>query len=100
MKKKLIAVITAAALVLGIGTVAMANSDSEVFENVNFKEMIPFMQEMHPDFDEAELEEMYESCHGQGGMMSGRSGGFMHGMMKGNSEGFKNMMNGQNGNKF
>ncbi|WNF36495.1 hypothetical protein RJD24_19045 [Bacillaceae bacterium IKA-2] len=95
MKKKLIAVITATALVLGIGSVAMANSDRDVFENVNFKEMLPFMQEMHPDIDQEQLEEMYELHHGEDGIMNGRMGGMMQGMTKGNFEGMKNMMNSQ-----
>jgi hypothetical protein len=102
MKKKLIALVTTTALVLGIGTAALANSDSDVFEKFNFKEMLPFMQEMHPDLDEEQLEEMYERCHGEGGMMNGRMGGMMQGMMKGNNfEGMKNqmrnMMNNQSG---
>lgn len=80
MKKKLIAVITATALVLGIGTVALANSNSDGFENFNFKEILPFMQEMHPDIDEAQLEEMYESHHGE--------------------DGIKNMMNSQRGTEL
>ncbi|UTW68625.1 hypothetical protein KHA80_13930 [Anaerobacillus sp. HL2] len=56
MKKKLIAVITATALVLGIGSVALANSDSEKFLiTLVFKGMLPFMQQMHPDMDEEQL---------------------------------------------
>ncbi|OIJ18901.1 hypothetical protein BKP45_15350 [Anaerobacillus alkalidiazotrophicus] len=90
MKKKLIAMVTATAVVLGIGTVTMANSESEVFEKINFQEKLPFMQKMHPDMDEEQLEEMYNRCHGEDGMMKD---GMMNGMMNGNSEGMKNMMN-------
>lgn len=100
MKKKLIAVITATALVLGIGSVAMANSDGDGFENFNFKDMLPFMQEMHPNIDEEQLEEMYELHHGEDGIMNGRTGGYMHGMMNGNFEGTRNIMNSQRGTGF
>jgi hypothetical protein len=93
MKKKLIAVITATSLVLGIGSVALANSDNEVFENFNFKEMLPFMQEMHPDLEEEQLEEMYNRCHGEGGMMQGM-------MKSGNFEGMKKMMKNKGGTEL
>lgn len=84
MKKKLITAIATTALVLGIGTVALANSDSEVFENFSFKDKLPFMQQMHPDLDETQLEEMYKACHGENGMMRGNGTGMMNGMMNGN----------------
>lgn len=96
MKKKLMAVITTASLVLGIGTIAMANSENEVFENFNFHEMLPFMQKMHPDMNEEQLEEMYNRCHGEDGMMNGQ----MDGMMNGNHQGMKNMMNKNIGTKL
>lgn len=97
MKKKIIAAITATTLVLGIGTVALANSDSEVFDNFSFKNMLPFMQQMHPDMDEEQLEEMYNSCHGEGGVMNGNNGGMMQ---QENFEEMQNMMNSQGGTKF
>ncbi|QOY36864.1 hypothetical protein AWH56_004210 [Anaerobacillus isosaccharinicus] len=101
MKKKVIAVLTATSLVLGIGSVALANSDNDVFENFNFKDMLPFMQEMHPDLEEEQLEEMYNRCHGEGGMMQGKMGGMMQGMMKsGNFEGMKKMMKSNSGTEL
>ncbi len=93
MKKKLIAVVTATTLVLGIGTVAMANSDGETFTNFNFHDMLPFMQKMHPSMNDEQLEEMYNRCHEDGGMMNG-----MDNMM--NLDGMKNMMNNKMGTKF
>ena len=35
--------------------------------------MKPFMEKMHPELSESELEEMYKKCHGDGenGMMHG-----------------------------
>lgn len=81
MKKRLIAVITATSLVLGIGTIAMANTENEVFGKFNFHEMLPFMQKMHPDMNEEQLEEMFNRCHGEGGMMNGSNQGMKY-MMK------------------
>jgi hypothetical protein len=92
MKKKIITAITATALVLGLGTAAIASTD--VVENFNFQDMLPFMQKMHPDMDKEQLEEMFNRCHGEGGMMNGERGNkMMEGMMNGNYEGMKNMMN-------
>lgn len=98
MKKKLIIVITAMVLGLGIGTVAMANSDSEVFENFNFQDMLPFMQDMHPNFDEEQLEEMYESCHGENGISGGRQGGVIQGNQF--PDEMRQMMSTQGGSRF
>ncbi|MDG5788975.1 hypothetical protein QA612_16075 [Evansella sp. AB-P1] len=86
MKKKLIA-FSVAVLVLSVGTVGFAASNSEEGKTFNFSDMLPFMEKMHPEADEEQLEEMYNNCHGDGGMMSSNSNG---GMMN------SNMMN-QNG---
>ncbi|MCD8511078.1 MAG: CUE domain-containing protein [Bacillus sp. (in: Bacteria)] len=71
--KKFIFGIAALGLVFGIGTTVVANSTEDGFPS--FKEMLPFMQQMHPDWSDEELEAMYRSCHGDGennrrGMMS------------------------------
>lgn len=60
-----------------VGTVAFANelptkeSMQELFKDgiPSFKEMVPFMKEMHPNMTDKQLEDMYQSCHGEGGMM-------------------------------
>ncbi len=80
MKKKLIVAFTTTALVLGLGTAALANSDSEVLENFSFKDMLPFMQQMHPNLDEDQLEQMYISCHGENGQR-GNGPGMMRGFV-------------------
>lgn len=75
MKTKLITVVGAVVLILGIGTAAYA---AEVGPGT-FKDMLPFMKEMHPNYNESELEQMYQNCHqGEGytnsrGMMNNRS---------------------------
>lgn len=88
MKKKLIAAITATTLVLGVGTIAMANSENDVLGNFNFHEMLPFMQKMHPDMNEEQLEEMFNRCSSSGGMMNGN----MDEMMNKSNQEMKNMM--------
>jgi hypothetical protein len=60
MKPKALAVLAALLLFVGIGTAAYA---AEVGPAV-FREMLPFMQEMHPDLNDSELEQMYTDCHG------------------------------------
>ena len=67
MKKKLvIGLLTGAILLGGAGTYAYAQTNG-------FQEMKPFMEKMHPELSESELEEMYKKCHGDGenGMMHG-----------------------------
>jgi hypothetical protein len=75
MKKKLvIGLLTGAILLGGAGTLAYAQTDG-------FQEMKPFMEKMHPELSSTELEQMYNACHGD------------EGMMKGNTENTQNMMN-------
>ncbi|WP_017756408.1 CUE domain-containing protein [Calidifontibacillus oryziterrae] len=78
VKRKMIVGMLTAGLVFGaIGSVALANENptkeniKQMFENgiPSFSEMLPFMKEMHPNWSEEELEEMYQACHGEGGMM-------------------------------
>ncbi|WP_078593135.1 hypothetical protein [Evansella clarkii] len=59
--KKLLAGLLSLTLVAGIGTTVAAHSDN--FSS--FQEMLPFMQNMHPDMSEEELETMYNNCHGK-----------------------------------
>ncbi|MCQ6274556.1 hypothetical protein JMM81_06165 [Bacillus sp. V3B] len=74
MKKKLaIGVLTGAILLGGTGTFAFAqaNEDANGEGLLNFGQMKPYMEEMHPDLSIQELKQMYDSCHGEGGMMEG-----------------------------
>ena len=54
-------------LALGIGTAAWATGTDNGKEPFNFGQMLPFMQEMHPDLTKDELREMYNNCHGTNG---------------------------------
>ena len=67
MMKKLVIGILSTAVILGAGTFTYAQGNGEGL--VNFGQMKPFMEEMHPDFSTKELKEMYDSCHENGGMM-------------------------------
>ncbi|PJN55494.1 hypothetical protein PAEVO_22150 [Paenibacillus sp. GM2FR] len=72
MNSKFIAIVGAAVLTLGIGTAVYA---SEVATST-FKDMIPFMKEMHPNLSDSDLEQMYNNCHGNSipqGMMQHNS---------------------------
>lgn len=69
MKKKLIAVILSGAFVFGAGTFAFA-ATNDGDGNWSFDEMLPFMQEVHPEWSKDELKEMYDSCHGEGSIMN------------------------------
>lgn len=78
MKKFLLSILTAS-LIIGIATAAMAQQDKEV-DSLNFEEMKPFMEKMHPNFSDDELKNMFESCHGENGMMSNMNIDKMHEM--------------------
>ncbi|WP_280771460.1 CUE domain-containing protein [Salipaludibacillus daqingensis] len=57
--KKLLAGILSLGLVFGIGSSVWASN-----YNGDFQEMLPFMQQMHPDSSEDDLKAMYNTCHG------------------------------------
>lgn len=82
MKKKLaIGILTGAIFLGGAGTFAFAAANEDTNGNglFNFGQMKPYMEEMHPDFSTDELKGMYDSCHGEGGMMEdGSTEGMMN----------------------
>ena len=59
MKNKIIAIVGATVLTLGIGTAAYA---TEVGPST-FRDMLPFMKEMHRNLNHSDLEQMYNNCH-------------------------------------
>ena len=59
MKMKVFAVLMTAVITIGIGTVAYASN----YLPASFKDMLPFMKEMHPQMNDTELEQMYNNCH-------------------------------------
>lgn len=56
-----------AILVIGLGTSAFAAVENPGEGTMNFGQMLPFMQKMHPDKTTQELKDMYELHHGTGG---------------------------------
>ncbi|MGZ9585177.1 hypothetical protein [Paenibacillus marinisediminis] len=75
MKTKIIAIVGAAVLTLGIGTAAYAAGVGPS----TFNDMLPFMKEMHPNLNDSELEQMYNNCHQRAGNAD------TQGMMRNNS---------------
>ncbi|MFD2760401.1 hypothetical protein [Lentibacillus juripiscarius] len=76
MKKKLLIIALTSFLVLGIGNIVMAKStpDNGGQPGLSFEEMVPFMQNMHPNINEQQMEKMYQDCHGSN---DNRTGGSM-----------------------
>lgn len=66
MKKYLVGVL-GAAFILGAGTLAFAEENGK--GTLNFGQMKPMIEEMHPDLSVKEQKEMFEACHGKDGMM-------------------------------
>ncbi|HLO13100.1 MAG TPA: hypothetical protein VK190_12905 [Pseudoneobacillus sp.] len=60
--KKMVSSIFALALILGLGTGVLANSEQIACKMKDFKEMLPFMQEKHPELSEKELKDMHKDC--------------------------------------
>ena len=81
MKKKLaIGILTGAIILGGAGTYAFAVASDDANGNglLNFGQMKPFMEKMHPDLSTEELKDMYNACHGEGGMMNSNKEGMMN----------------------
>jgi len=79
--KKVWIVTVVFALMLTLGTAVYAAKD----DDTGFKQMLPQMQQMHPDVSEQELKEFYNDCKVKGndmsGMMNGSADGSMQDMM-------------------
>lgn len=65
--KKLIVGIVTIALVLTLGSAVYAESNDGGQGTFNFGQMLPFMKQVHPDFSEQQLKDMYNNCHGTNG---------------------------------
>lgn len=72
MKKWAVGIFSSA-LILGAGTAVFAAGTNNSEEGNSFEKMLPFMQEMHPDSSKDGLQEMYNACHNNGGMMDGNN---------------------------
>jgi len=78
MKKTLIGGIILLVLTLGAGAVVYAAEEDGI---LNFGQMLPHMQQKHPDMTTEQLNEMYKSCHGTGGAEKSSNFQSMQGMM-------------------
>ncbi len=68
--KKLVIGILSTALIFGAGTFTYAQANGEGL--LNFGQMKPYMEKMHPDLSTKELKEMFDDCHGSKGMMKNK----------------------------
>lgn len=73
MKKILLGIISTM-FIMGAGTAVFAANEGTEEGIFNFEKMKPLMQEMHPDFSDQELEDMYNTCHGAGGGQGAEAG--------------------------
>mgnify|MGYP003367650552 CR=1 FL=1 len=64
--KKVIIGIVAGAVVLGGATFVAADSNGDRF--INFEDMKPFMEKMHPNLSSEQQEQMFNACHGEKGL--------------------------------
>jgi hypothetical protein len=72
MMKKWVICLLSSAFILGAGTAVFATGTSLSEDDFSFENMLPFMEKMHPNSTKEELEEMYDTCHKDGGMMEGK----------------------------
>lgn len=68
MKKIMFSVLAAAVILGGTGTYALANSSEEGNGLLNFGQMKPYIEEMHPNLSTKEQKEMFDRCHGTNGV--------------------------------
>lgn len=78
MKKYVL--ILALVVVLALAGTALAQAvTADNPSGWNFGQMLPFMQQMHPDLNTDQLREMYEDCHGTGGARPSKGWNMMMG---------------------
>ncbi|NBI30883.1 hypothetical protein [Chengkuizengella marina] len=65
MKKRWISLLLVIML-FTIGTAVYAHETDQEISLFNFDEMLPFMEQMHPNWSDKQLEDMYNDCHGNG----------------------------------
>jgi Ca2+-binding EF-hand superfamily protein len=77
--KKLALTFFSTALILGASTAAFAEEDNDGRGTLNYGQMKPMMEKMHPGFSEKELKQMYNDCHGTMGAMPSKNFEMMDG---------------------
>ncbi|WP_458411922.1 hypothetical protein ACNQFZ_13820 [Schinkia sp. CFF1] len=76
MKRKLLVGMISGAFILGAGSLVFAATNSDGEGIFNFKQMQPYIEQMHPNLTTEQQKEMFDACHGQGGMMENFNGNF------------------------
>jgi len=64
MKKKTWLILAGLVFAFTVGSTAFALEKDWTFED-----MLPHMKQVHPDFSDQQLKDMYNSCHGKNGVM-------------------------------
>lgn len=77
--KPVILTILSASLIFGASTSVFAEDSKEGKGTINFGQMKPMMEEMHPNLSADELKQMYNDCHGTNGAMPSRNFNMMDG---------------------
>lgn len=65
--KKIVIGLISTAVILGGGTLAFADSNGNGEGLLNFGQMKPFIEEMHPNLSTQEQKQMFDACHGEDG---------------------------------
>lgn len=76
MKKKIWLGLIALIMVLAIGTTAFALENNGTFE-----QMQPQMKQMHPDFSDEQIQDMYQNCHSDDSSAQNMNQGGIRNMM-------------------
>lgn len=69
VKKLIMSVLAGAVIFGGAGTFAFAQAGADGNGLLNFGQMKPYIEEMHPGISTQEQKEMFDNCHGQDGYM-------------------------------
>ncbi|WP_079507239.1 hypothetical protein [Mesobacillus jeotgali] len=77
--KKLSLSLLSAAMILGATTVALAEDGTEGKGILNFGQMKPLIEKMHPGLSNEEVKQMYNNCHGTTGAMPSKNFKMMDG---------------------
>lgn len=71
--KKLTLSFLGAAMIFGASTAAFAEEGSDGKGLLNFGQMKPLIEKMHPGLSDEEVKQMYNDCHGTNGAMPSKN---------------------------
>jgi hypothetical protein len=73
MKKLIFSLLSGAIILGGTATYAFAHSNESGNDIINFGQMKPYIEEMHPDLSTQEQKALFDSCHGAGAEINGNN---------------------------